>query len=594
MYDRQTELALHASTASTASTTFAGAAPDSPSTTVTVANGAVSRQTLASWLPSKISPYQLGKVVAAFLDAASTAFGRATHYNTRDEQQTVELAAHRAMIELDRDLYTAFLTLPGITDRARQLGVRILLDTPTTASGAVETERREAERQLCLGILAGLPPQRMLAMFDSMRQKDGSGAIRRVNNSRTRKLILRTLLGSRRLELWSVKYRRKLRRALTHAWGQSTAGIVRSILAKDPAARTDKERRIVDRAVTRYARDARRAMECVGFVLGVRERLTLPLLRAFVAARSDIHAGKNLPVEVLEGIRGQYHGDIPSAEVLAMTSHNLTRGQRMAVQRKARAAGVEVAMDVRDYDPVRLYLYAFEMGLSREIAEALDARAETAARAFPIRCDTVGVLLDASYSMSGSDSQPLRPMATVLALRDVLQRVGRDHVTVVCGGARATDSDDDGGQDQLGTARLIRPRGATSLAAGLLELLDRAPGPDVIFVVSDGYDNRPAGRFAEIVGLVRAARISTPIHQISPVFAAESAGARALDRQRVPVTAVADPGALKLAMVRSMLDHDPLPALTALIAMIAPTTRPPVIGERDRAGRLSNPRHQPG
>ena len=55
-------------------------------------------------------------------------------------------------------------------------------------------------------------------MFGMLRKE-------RVNNARTRRLILSTLLRADNLEFWSVKYRRKLATALIHAWGRRTASI---------------------------------------------------------------------------------------------------------------------------------------------------------------------------------------------------------------------------------------------------------------------------------------------------------------------------------------------------------------------------------
>jgi len=74
----------------------------------------------------------------------------------------------------------------------------------------------------------------------------------RVNNARTRRLILSTLLGADNLEFWAVKYRRKLATALVHAWGRRTASIVRAVLAKPSDGRTDKERQIVQQHLHRF------------------------------------------------------------------------------------------------------------------------------------------------------------------------------------------------------------------------------------------------------------------------------------------------------------------------------------------------------
>ena len=113
-----------------------------------------------TWTPRGVTAEQAGRVVGAFLDTASTSFGRATHYNTRAEQQAAELAVHHAMLALDRDLYALLLLVPGCTDRARQLGLRGLLGTPGDRDDGLLNAADE--RTLLARLVNGLPPQRLL------------------------------------------------------------------------------------------------------------------------------------------------------------------------------------------------------------------------------------------------------------------------------------------------------------------------------------------------------------------------------------------------------------------------------------------------
>jgi hypothetical protein len=256
---------------------------------------------------------------------------------------------------------------------------------------------------------------------------------------------------------------------------------------------------------------------------------------------------------VLEGIRSVFHKSTPKEEVLRITAGSLTKAQRMTVQKRAAAAQVEVKMDPADYDAVRLYLYAFEMGMTDGIARALVDKAREASRGFPVRYASLGVLVDASESMAGSAEQKLRPMATVLALRDMLQHVGRASV-VVCGGAvNASDW------------MTVRPCGHTSLAEGLLDLV--AERPEAIFVLSDGYENRSQGRFAEVVAALRAIGCDIPIVHLSPVFAAEAGGVRELAKGLVPTLPVERPAGLGLSFLRGMVDADPVRGITALVRL---------------------------
>jgi hypothetical protein len=302
--------------------------------------------------------------------------------------------------------------------------------------------------------------------------------------------------------------------------------------------------------------DTARLHLSVAFVLGHPGK-ELPLLAAYELAKADLAAGEKLPPEVLEGIRSVFHKGVPKEEVTRLTAGSLTRAQRITVQKRAEAAGADVRMDPADYDAVRLYTYAFEMGMTAEIERALRDKAIEAAARFLVPYGRVGILLDASASMMGSGEQKLRPMATALTLRDMLARTAEARVVTV-GGA-------------LSGSLLVRPSGDTGLAYGLLELLEGRP--EAVFVISDGYENRPAGRFAEVVAALRAQGDATPIFHLNPVFAAGAVGVRELARGLVPTLPAGRPEALSVLMLRGLLAADPARGIAALVRMAWPLAR---------------------
>ncbi|EKK01070.1 hypothetical protein RBSH_03588 [Rhodopirellula baltica SH28] len=502
----------------------------------------------------------------SFLDSVATATGRGTFYNSREEQAAAVEAAHRDLFDIDRDVYTAALMLPGVTDYSRQIGVRRLLQT--TRDGGILPAEFEAAAMTHL--VRGLPTQRMLKLFGMLRRD-------RVNNARTRRLILSQILSADGLEFWAVKYREKLRVALTHAWGRRTASILRSVLAKSTDERTEKESQIVRQNVTRFAsgigilpvesqtsgwkpkpQSVARVEQCVRFVLGDEDGVTLNRLAAYRDAKSDFDRGAVLPPETMEGLRSRYHRHRTNAEVLELTKSQLTTGQKIAVQRKAEQSGVEVEFDPAKYDAVRLYVYAFEMGMTDEIRQALREKAEAAAARLPVQFERVGVLIDSSQSMIGHDTQARRPIATALALRDLLSATADDAVAITSDG-RPCES-----------YELVQPSGDTSLAVGLVQLLKSAP--DVVFVLSDGYENAPAGRFGETVAAVRRIGVQTPIHQFTPVFAAESQGVRTLSDSVVAMP-VSKPEAIGLGLLKALIESDADRGVAALFRAVSLESR---------------------
>lgn len=525
----------------------------------------------ALWVPPKAtSAIECSKIVCNFLDVATTSFGRATHYNSRQEQQAAELRIHDELLTLSRDLYAVLLVLPGVTDRAVQMGMKKLLSTPRNGVPELFISAGQ-ERMIIEHMIQELPAQRMMKLFDAFRIGDEKQNILRANNARTRKLILSTLLSSPRLQLWVVKYRSKVRRVLTHAWGKRLSSIISKIVSRDERIWTSKESRIMNEEVFRYAYQSpgkdpldtnvynttQKICECIRFAFGNRDRLTLPLLTAFERAKFDLYEGTRLPMEVLEGIRSTYHKAIPKEKVLEVVKDNLTTVQKMQVQKRAEKAGVKVDMDPLNYDAIKLYIYAFEKGLTDDIARALAEKGKKAAEGFPARYDTVGIIVDASASMAGDKTQPLRPMASALAMRDMLVNVGKETNVSYCGGLLGRNSDN---------LDVLKPSGDTEVADQLLMTLSRNPAPEAVFVISDGYENAPAGRFAEVVTEVRRLGISTPIYHLNPVFAAETKRCKQLSRD-VSTLPVQSPNAMGTGFVRNMIESDPERGINVLINM---------------------------
>lgn len=135
----------------------------------------------------------IAHVVGSFLDVAGTATARATFYNTLTQLQEAEESIHETLFCLDRGLYAAFLALPGVTDHSRQLGLLRLLSQRREPEASAYLDERQ-ERELARRLTTGLPPPRMLKLFDMLGEA-------RVNNAQTGRLILRSILAHPRLEL---------------------------------------------------------------------------------------------------------------------------------------------------------------------------------------------------------------------------------------------------------------------------------------------------------------------------------------------------------------------------------------------------------
>ena len=480
--------------------------------------------------------------VCNFIDAATIGTGQATFYNSKAQQREHIETAHQELMDLDRDLYAMVVSLPGVADLSRQMAVINLL----TKRSPDRESNSDYEQAVVSQIVRSLPTQRMLKLFIMIRKaKLNSGAIKR--------LILTELLNAERLEFWAVKYRTKLRVALTHAWGQRMTSILAKILSKPTVARSTREASIVHKKLTRFASGNPSAVEqCVRFIMGQETGLTLTRLVDYRDAKVNFERGASLPVETMEGIRSRYHANRTSAEVLELSKKQLTAGQKIAIQRTAKAAKVDVDFDPTRYDSVKLYVHAYETGMTEPIQDALKANAEKTAKQFPLRYRRIGVLIDASQSMLGVASQAHRPIATALAMRDLLTEVA-GQATVLTSHGQAS-----------GLGQLIQTSGDTSMSIELVRLLKDEP--EVVFVLTDGYENAPAGRFSQTLAAIAEMGIDTPVIQMSPVLASESKGVRTLS-PAIAAMPVSRTDALGLGFVKVLLATDLDRGLQALSVM---------------------------
>lgn len=497
-----------------------------------------------------IDPEVLTQAFVNFLDTAGTSTGRATHYNTRKEQEEAAKAIHQNLFSIDRGIYGAALLLKGTTDYTTILGIVNLLSNNYSDGRSVLP--LEKETQLINHLVARLSNSsvpRMFKTFLELKKK-------RVNNKRTRTLILSAILNSPKLEFWSIKYRHKICKSLEHAWGTRRTGIVRRILTKN--THTAKETAILHDMIDKHIEGDDAAStyvyNCVSFVLGDTDNKELPLFKAYNEAKEDLSLGEKLPREVLEGIRSKYHPTVSPSKVLELTKRNLTSKEKMKVQRKAKERKVDVEFDPTKQDVVSLYVHALETGMTEEIENALKDKAASSAANIPVKFNRVGVLVDASNSSYGSDTQKYRPLAVTLATRDMLEAANEETIVEYTGGH----------EDNKG---LVHPEGSTNLAKGLVKLVQQEP--EAVFIITDGYENAPAGRVNEVVTTLKKMGKDLPIYQISPVMGAEASGVRTLC-SAISTIPLNKPSAIALGMVKVMLETNLKHGIAGLFNMTLP------------------------
>lgn len=508
---------------------------------------------------NEVAKAELSTSVLQFLDIIATATSRASYYNTQKEIEASVLAIHKKLFSLERSIYGMALLLPGVNDYAKQTGLQMLLSHANIAKAEQSILTITQEWMLLQRLVQDLPPQRMLNTFLELKSK-------KVNNARTRRIILSVLLNSPKLELWSVKYRRKIKEVLVHGWGERTSSIIKNILQKNAVSRDEKENAILKEKLEKYlvgSANKEKVFSAVSFVLGNTTDAKLGLHKAFSTAKTDINAGRILPYEVLEGIRSTYHKNVTNAEVLVLTKNQLSQTQKLVFQRKAEEQKVEISFNPADYDAAKLYIYAYERGMTQEVKDALQQKAQKLAANLPVNFGKTGILVDNSASMQGNDTQKMHPMAIALATKDVLVAASEEaHIVFT-----------QNGSEEIETSGLTNCTGATSIGEKLVELL--ALNLDSIFIISDGYENAPSGRVYEVLRAAKFLGIETPIIHINPVMAAEAKGVRKLSPE-INTFPLNRPEALGIGLIKSILTLDIEKGVSLLFGKCVPLLTNPL------------------
>lgn len=138
-------------------------------------------------------------------------------------------------------------------------------------------------------------------------------------------------------------------------------------------------------------------------------------------------------------------------------------------------------------------VHLYRGGPNEQLRQELDIYVELETERLPRFGGTLALILDASASMQGYGGRQYALLSQSVALRHVLERCCTRLELLPVGG--------DGPQPQ--------PQGATDLASALLDALELQP--DLVAIVSDGYENVYPGDLARVVASLPGCGVSTPV-----------------------------------------------------------------------------------
>lgn len=411
--------------------------------------------------------------VLMFVNAAITSTGqREFHHYEGDQRLSLEFL-HEYMLFGYRDLYAAVLAL-DVNDHNAAMIIRNLL----VHAAEADPRQKGAEGRLIAARLTRLPQHRVLRLFRELRRAG-------VNNRRTR-AIQRDWLAARPDPAFSaVKYRGAVKDLVRHAHLR------------------------VDGETADFLFDPFR-----------RASYRVPIFELWRRAHYEQAALYQLPYTVAEGFAAK-HG-IPRRVFLERIEPRMTRLERLRLQENEHAAEAgDIRTELSDTPLTRLAVYVLSLPLDdrverrRELTGALRAAARRAAGPLAGGWGRVAAVLDDSFSATGSGHKRRRPLAVALACHYLLQALAQRYTPLWTSGRT----------DEL----LLYPYGPTPLGERILDALET--GPDRLVIVSDGWDNAPAGLAAEVLRVWRT-RLDpdrrVAITHLNPVYDADDFDVRRL------------------------------------------------------------------
>jgi hypothetical protein len=341
---------------------------------------------------------------------------------------------------------------------------------------------RTIDHQHVLNWLNVLPGEQALKIIELVSDL-------RINRSRARTLVLSFLIGHGRFALFAATRKRRIIRLLKHVLGERTWSSAKRALAET----SPEGEALLKRELLGYAREGevQQVREALLFLadLPLPEQVHEPLLKKSEAARRILELGESLPLETLSGLRGIYHKETPLQKVRKLSAPS---------QRSLHMEG-QLTTAYKE-------LLAGNQQTTAGQAVGLQEQLQQAIQGLPHLAGQLAIVLDLSASMASSGERLYYPAALALVMVQQLRDLVREVVLVQVGGS-------DPALQHFSPA----PQGASDLATGLLDALRSQP--DLVIIISDGYENQRQGDVAQVVAGLKQLEINVPIYQVVPLFA---------------------------------------------------------------------------
>ena len=443
---------------------------------------------------------------------------KGAYYEEKDEQFTAVKRMWDGLFDYDRALFALTSILNG-TGFSKGAMTHKLLSNPVAPQTGKELVPdgldSDFERKVIAYNLQKLADKQMARAIRNLLMLTGGELHSRVNNSRTRKVILSFIFDRdyKELDALAVNFKTKLSKLVRHALGKQD---LFKILNGDMI--------LFRKKIGRY-NALTYPVICHLFnkipVASGALRADFPKIDDYWMAKSCAAVGNikeftklipKLPWRVAMGFRNSFKLDIPKATI--MGESKMSNKEELTTQAAVKRSGAKarkVNYKAQDLYDLWKALY-FKMATDEtddldKISEAIDDKTQKMAKLN--LGDKCAVVLDASHSMFGSDERPMHPFLTGLCVIGAIDNV---QDVFIVGGKWKTFEDT--------TKRVVFPANASPLWKGLVDAV--VSGADNIVVISDGYENAIKGMFEHVYKHFKDTGHEFNVIHINPVFSAGS------------------------------------------------------------------------
>jgi|GEM_PF-3211199 len=435
---------------------------------------------------------------------------KGAYYEGKDQQFRAVQQMWSALFSFDRTLFSLLMILNG-TGFSKGAMSHILLSNPMLPDEKALVPEGLAFDYETKVIEYSLSKEKTPRAIKNLLMLAGGERFGRINNARTRKLILKYIFDrdAKSLDYLAVNYKQKIKKLVRHALGIQT---LNRILGGDHSE--------FNYWIGRYNKNVFPVVRFL-FDLGMDDGKAyqyFPMIERYqrlkqAASNGDLTNFRRymdgFPQRTLMGFRNTYKLDIEKSEIYDTGSMSKRdKIQSVAAAKRSGAKSFTVNYDNQDIQDLwKIYYQKLASDDNDDLLDISEAISKQQEKIDKIDFGPTAVVADFSHSMYGSDQRPLSPIITALSIISMIENV--KDVLYVGGKYKA-----------MGSFGTLFPSGATDITSAFLKALKSEP--QTVVIISDGYENSPKGMFEHTYNHFRKMGSRVNVLHINPVFSADA------------------------------------------------------------------------